>query len=114
MSVHLKHFHHFIAKVVNYLYSYSTRFWFFEGAGGVAFDGGSGFGVDFGFQGGFTGVVGIAGTEKIGLADEKTFFIAISVDEPAGDTAGSVADDFTGLGFEHVHAIDFQSQFGGT
>jgi len=81
-------------------------FRFVEGAGGVAVEGGPGFGVDFGFEGGFEGGVGVVGSEEVGVADEEGFLVVVGVDEPAGDAVGSVADDFAGLGFEDVHAMD--------
>ena len=106
MGLHSKYFHHLIPQVVDHLHGDSPLFWFFERAGGVAVEGFPGFGVDFGFQGGFQGGIRIVGTEEVGVADEKAFFVVVGVDEPAGDAVGSVADDFAGLGFEDIHAVD--------
>lgn len=40
------------------------------------------------------------------MADEEAFFIVISVDKPAGDAFGAVADHLPRLGLEHVNAVD--------
>jgi len=64
------------------------------------------FGIDFGFEGGFKGFVGIVGTEEIGVADEEGFFVVVGVDEPAGDAFGAIRADFAGVGVEHIHAVD--------
>ena len=45
------------------------------------------------------------------MADEEAFAVIVGVNEPAGDAVGTVADDFAGLRFEDVHAVDFDAQF---
>jgi hypothetical protein len=70
-------------------------------------EGGPGFFVDFGFEGGFEGFVGIVLTEEVGVADEETFFVVIGIDEPAGDAVGAVAADFAGVGVEDIDAVNF-------
>jgi len=40
------------------------------------------------------------------MTDKEAFFVVVGVDEPAGDAFGAVADDFAGLRFEHIHAMD--------
>lgn len=79
---------------------------FFEGAGGVAVEGGPGFGVDIGFEGGFEGFVGVVLAEEVGVADEEALAVVVGVDEPAGDAVGSVAADFAAGGIEDVHSVD--------
>lgn len=87
----------------------AARFWFIEGAGGVAIKGGPGFRVDFGLQRSLQGTIGIIGSEKIGVANEEALFVVIGVDKPARDTFSAVTDDFAGLRFEDVHTVDFHS-----
>ena len=41
------------------------------------------------------------------MADEEALFVVVGVDEPAGDPVGAVADDFAGVGFEDIDAVDF-------
>ena len=77
-----------------------------EGSGGVAVQGFPGFGVDLGFEGGLERLVGVAGAEEVGVADEEVFFVVVGVDEPAGDAVGAVAADFAGVGVEDIDAVD--------
>jgi hypothetical protein len=57
---------------------------FVEGAGGVAVEGGPGVFVDFGFEGGFEGLVGVVCAEEAGVADEEAVPLRISTTpEPA-------------------------------
>ena len=37
---------------------------------------------------------------------KKLSLVVIGVDEPAGDTVGSVAADFSGVRMEYVYAVD--------
>ena len=62
--------------------------------------------IDFGFEGGFEGFVGVAGSEEVGVADEEAFFVVVGVDEPAGDRIRIASPHFTGLGMEHIDAVD--------
>ena len=39
------------------------------------------------------------------MANEEALFVVISVNEPAGDAVGAVADHFTGLRLKDIHAI---------
>src|SRR5690606_19152072 len=92
--------------MVDDLDGYAAGFGFGEGAGGVAVEGFPGFGVDFGLEGGFQGLVGVVGAEEVGLADEEAFAVVVGVDEPAGDAVGAVGEDFAGLWLEDVDAVD--------
>ena len=92
--------------MVDDLHGDAAGFWLVERAGGVAVQGRPGFGVDFGFQGGFQGAVGVVGAEEIGVADEEALLVVASVDEPAGDAISIVADDLSGLRLEDVHSVD--------
>ena len=69
-------------------------------------EGGPGVCVDFGFEGGFQGGVGIVGAEEISVADEETFLVIVGVDKPAGDAIGTVAADLAGVRVENVDAVD--------
>ena len=62
--------------------------------------------VDFGLETRFQRLVGITGTQEIGVADEKTLFVVVGVDEPAGDTLGAVGSDIAGLGMEYINPVD--------
>ena len=55
-----------------------------------------GFFIDLGLQRGLKRLVGVVGTEEVGMADEEAFLVVVGVDEPAGDAVGTVAADFTG------------------
>ena len=101
-----EHLHHFVAQVVDDLDGDAAGSGFREGAGGVAVQSGPGVGVDFGFQGGSERLVGVAGAEEVGLADEEALFVVVGVDEPAGDAFGAVAADFAGGWVEDVDAVD--------
>lgn len=70
-SPHPEHLHHLIAEVVDHLDGYPPGFGFVEGAGDVAVEGCPGLLVDFGLEGGFERLVGVAGTEEVGVADKK-------------------------------------------
>jgi hypothetical protein len=65
-----------------------------------------GVGVDFCFQCCLQRGVRIVLAEEVGVADEETFFVVVGVDEPAGDLIRGVADDFAGLRFENIYAVD--------
>ncbi len=52
-------FHDFVAQVVDDFHGDATGFGFGEGAGGVAVEGGPGFFVDFGFESGLEGFIGV-------------------------------------------------------
>ena len=41
------------------------------------------------------------------MADEEAFFVVVGVDQPAGDTVGTVAADFSGVGMKNIDAVDF-------
>ena len=77
-----------------------------EGAGGVAVEGFPGFAVDLGLEGGLKRLVGVVGTEEVGVANEEALLVVVGIDEPAGDAVGAVAADFDGVGVEHVDAVD--------
>ena len=91
--------------MVDHLDCYATGRGLVERARGVAVEAGPGVGVDFGFEGGFEGFVGVVGAEEVGVANEEAFFVVVGVDEPAGDAVGTVAADFAGVGMEHVDAV---------
>jgi hypothetical protein len=44
------------------------------------------------------------------VADEEAFFVVVGVDEPAGDALGTVTDDFAGLWFKDIDAVDLHAQ----
>jgi len=69
---------------------------------------GPGLRVDLGLKGGLQGLVGVAGAEEVGVADEEGFLVVVGVDEPAGDALWAVGANLAGLGVEDVHAVDAQ------
>ena len=79
---------HFFAEVVDDFDGDAAGFGFVERAGGVAVEGGPGFGVDFGFEGGFEGGAGIVLAEEVGVADEEALAVVVGVEKPAGDAFG--------------------------
>jgi len=81
-------------------------FGFWKGTGGIGVEGFPRFRVDFGFQGGFEGFVGITDAKKIGVPNEDAFLIVIGVDEPAGDPFRSIASDFSCAGVEDIDPVD--------
>ena len=101
-----KDLHHFVAQMVDDLDSNPPGCGFGEGAGDIAVQGRPGVFVDFGFERGFKGLVGIAGAEKIGVADEEGLHVVVGVDEPARYSICTVAADFAGVGVEHIDAVD--------
>lgn len=58
--------------------------------------------VDFGFEGSFECLVGVSGTEEVGVAHEETLSVVVSVYEPTGDAVGAVATDFAGVRMEDI------------
>ena len=58
---------------------------FIEQPRDVAVESGPGFFVDLGLKGCLERLVGVAGAEEIGVADEEAFFVVVGVDKPAGD-----------------------------
>lgn len=69
--------------MIDDLHSDAPGLWLGERTGGVTIQRGPGFFVDLGFEGGLERAVGVVGTEEVGVADEETFFVVVSVDEPA-------------------------------
>jgi len=92
--------------VIDHLDRDTAGFGFLKSARGIAVEGGPGFFVDLGLEGGLQSAVGIVRAEEVGMTDKEAFFVVVGVDEPAGDAFGAVADDFAGLRFEHIHAMD--------
>lgn len=92
--------------MVDHLYGDAAGGGFGEWAGGVAVEAGPGVVVNFGFQRGFQRLVRIVCAEEVGVADEEAFFVAVSVDEPAGDTVRAVATHFASVRAEYVHTVD--------
>ena len=84
----------------------TAGFRFLKGTRGVAVERGPGFFVDFGLEGSLQSAVGIVRAEEVGVADEEALFVVVGIDEPASDAVGAVADDFSGLRFEHIYAMD--------
>ncbi len=110
LRIHAKDFHDFIAEVVDDFHGDATRGGFVEGSRGVAIERSPGVGVDFGFEGGFEGFVGVVCTEEVGVADEEAFFVVVGVDEPAGDFVGVAGADVAGLGMKDIDAVEFDLQ----
>ena len=96
--------------MVDHFHCDAARLRLVEGPRSVAVESCPGFRIDFGFESGFERAVGIIRAEEVGVTDEEAFFVVVGVDEPAGDAIGSVADDFTGLGFEDIHAVHLDAQ----
>ena len=65
-----------------------------------------GFLVDFGFEGGLEGFVGVVGAEEVGVAHEEAFLVVVGIDEPTSNAIGVVAANLTGVGVEDVHAMN--------
>ena len=57
-------------------------------------------------RGGLERLVGVAGTQEVGVADEETLLVVVGINEPAGNALRPVAAHLTGVGVEHVHAVD--------
>ena len=96
--------------MVDHLHRDPARFGLVEGAGGVAAQCGPGVFVDFGSEAVFERVVGVAGAEEVGVADEETFLVVVGVDKPTGDALGTVGSHLAGVGMEHVHAFYLDAQ----
>ncbi|MCX8519722.1 MAG: hypothetical protein ORN21_06280, partial [Methylophilaceae bacterium] len=94
--VHPKHLHHLIAQVIDNLHRDASAGRRGKGARSIAVEAIPCLKVDVGFERGFKRFVGVVGTQKIGVADEKTFLVIVGVDKPAGDVVGVVADHFAG------------------
>src|SRR4051812_42283141 len=92
--------------MIDDFHSDTSRLWFLKGARDVAVERGPGFFVDLGLEGGLQSTIGIVRSKEIGLTDEEALFVVIGIYEPAGDAVSSVADDFAGLRFEHIYAVD--------
>ena len=102
----LEHFHNLVSQVVDHLYRNPTGLRLREGPRSVAMKRFPGFLVDFGFEGGLEGFVGIVGAEEICVPDEKALVVVIGIDKPARNIVGIVAPDFTGVGMEYVDAMN--------
>ena len=106
-SRQLENLHHLIPQVIDHFDRNAPGLGLVKRARYIAVQCAPGIGVDFGFQRGFQGAVGVVRSQKIGVADKETFFVVIGVNEPAGNAVNIVADDFAGLGLEHIDTIDF-------
>ena len=102
----LKHLHPLIPKVIDNFHSDASGLGFVEGTGGVAIQRGPGFFVDLGLECGLERTIGVVRAQEVGVADEETFLVIISVDEPARNSLWTVATHFTGLWMEYVNAVD--------
>lgn len=67
----MKDFHDLVAEVIDDFDCYAAALGFLEGAGGVAVKSSPGKFVDFDFERGLEGAVGVVGAEDIGLEDEE-------------------------------------------
>ena len=88
-SPHPKHLHNLIPQVIDYLHRNPARLRAREGSRRGAVQGGPGVLVDFGLEGGLERLVGVAGAEEVGVADEEALLVVVGVDEPAGDAVDS-------------------------
>ena len=66
--------------------------------------------VDLGSQRAFQLFVGFIRAQEVGVTDEETFFVVVSVDEPSGNAIGVVANHFAGLRLKDVHTIHFHAK----
>ena len=77
MVSYSKHLHDLVAEVVDDLDGDAAGLGFGEGPRGVATEGGPGFPVDLGLEGGLEGLVGIVGAEEVGVADEEALLVVV-------------------------------------
>ena len=102
-------FHHFVTQMVDNFYGNAAVLGFLEGPRGVTAQCLPCFGVDLRFQARFERVVGIIGTKEVSMTNEEALLVVVGVDEPAGDTVRSVADNFSGLWLEDINAFNLHS-----
>src|SRR5262245_34069182 len=107
---YLEYLHHFVAEVVDYFYGYAAGLGLLKRPGSVAVQRSPRVGIDFGFERGSEGAVGIVLAEEIGVADEETFFVVVGVDEPAGDAFGGVTADLASGRVKYIHSVHFHAQ----
>ena len=92
--------------MVDHLDRDAAALWLGKHYGGVTVEGGPGFRIDLGLQGGLQAFVGVVLTEEVGLPHEEAFAVVVGIDEPAGDVVGIITADLTSGGVEHVHTVD--------
>ena len=70
--------------------------------------------VNLGAQRALEVYVGFAGTDEVGVADEKAFAVVVGVDEPASDIVGGGVADFSGRRILNTEAfgLDLKAPFG--
>ena len=100
--IYPKHLHDLISEVVDDFDGYAPRLRHGEGTGSVAVEGGPGVGVYFSLEGSFEGLVGIVGTEEVGVTNEEALLVVIGVYEPASYAIGAIAADLSGIGVEDI------------
>jgi len=88
--------------VVDDLDGNAARLRLVEGAGGIAVQGGPGVFVDFRTQRGLERLVGVVGSQEVGVAHEEALLVVIRVDEPAGDALRPIATHFAGVGMHNL------------
>ena len=84
---------------------YAPTCGFVERPGSVAMQRFLCFSVALFFESGFQGFIRVVSAKEINVTHEKTLFVMVGVDEPAGDPLGTVAADLAGVGVDYVHVF---------
>ena len=64
------------------------------------------FAVDFGLESGFKRLVGIARSQKVGMAHKERFFVIVGVDKPTRNGVRIIAAHFARGRIKDIHALD--------
>ena len=92
--------------MIDHLHGDAARGRFGERSRSVAVKGFPSFLINLGLEGGLESLVGVVGTEEVGVADEEALLVVVAIDEPAGDAVGGGAADFAGVGVEYIDSVD--------
>src|SRR5262245_48768683 len=100
-SIYLKHLHHFVAEMVNDLHGDATVIRLRERAGSIAVQRCPCFLIDLRFERSFECIIWIIRAQKVSMTNEEALLVVVGINEPARDTFGTVATNFTGVGMKY-------------
>ena len=108
-SIHAEYLHDFVSEVINDLHGNSFGNWLVKRPRRIAVKSLPCLFVDLPLQSRLERFVGIACAKEVCLTNEETLLVVIGVNEPAGNSIGTVATDLACAWVENIDPIHLDS-----